>query len=94
MHTDKIYNKISEIVGALFVIGFAVDFAVRIGKIDHDYRFVSTVPFAVNVVLLLYALKILFTDDDVAAKTRKLLLTGIRLLLNIGILIVMIMVNK
>lgn len=84
-------KNIDEIVFFLFLFGYILEFLFRRGFLNTDFKFLSVLPFTVNIILLCI---ILFKKNDLASedikKKRKKYIFG--LIFNLGFILFIFLV--
>ena len=52
----KLNHRLSEIVNVLYMIGYILDFVERNANLQLSIKYISTIPFIINFIILFYLL--------------------------------------
>lgn len=90
---SKLNNRLSEIVNVLFIIGYIVDFIERKINLQVSIKYISIIPFIVNVIilfyLLFYKLKVKKIEENCDVKISSVIF---RLVLNVLFLLLILFI--
>jgi hypothetical protein len=87
----KKYNILSDCINVLYIIGYITDFVVRKTNLDYPLKFIATIPFLLNFIIIFYLLFQLFKNKNTQLEYRtKLSSIIIRLTLNLLFLLLII----
>jgi hypothetical protein len=89
----KKYSVLSDFINVLYIIGYITDFIVRKTNLDYPLKFISTIPFLLNFIIIFYLLFQLLKNKNAQQEYHiKLLSIAIRLTLNLLFLLLIIFV--
>lgn len=83
----KEYNKLSNSINVLFIIGYIIDFVDRKANLNFSLKFVSVLPFILSLLIIIFLLIKLLKYKNENEYNLKLSSLLIRLVLNITFLL-------